>query len=77
MSFGFDDLMKKCVTCNGSGKEAPAPSSGGGGGFGTQRYKLDGDDHCETCGGDGYVELTESGEALKRFIRILKKRGQA
>lgn len=48
----------------------------GGRGFGQQVYTVSLDDNSETCGGDGRIERTESGEALRSFIKILKKRGQ-
>ncbi len=76
MTLNINDLIKECITCGGTGKKKPQVSSSGGNTFGQRTLGTWGDDSCETCGGDGRVELTESGEAFKQFIQILKKRGQ-
>jgi RecJ-like exonuclease len=78
MSLTLDDLIKECLICNGTGKRQQTSNPSGGRSIGQpQVFQVWGDDNCETCGGDGRVELTESGDAIRRFIQILKKRGQA
>ena len=75
MSIELDDLIEKCVTCGGSGQKPPPPvQQAGGRSFGRQEIEVQSTNTCEPCMGTGRVKLTESGEALLKFIGIMKKR---
>lgn len=77
MTIELDDLIEKCVTCGGSGENQQTSHRESSGGFGRQVLQVPTSNTCETCRGAGRVKLTESGEALLKFIRILQGRGQA
>lgn len=72
----LDDLIEKCIICGGSGKNQQSFSIKSGSGFGRQVSQALISNTCETGGGTGRVNLTDSGEALLEFIRIMKRRGQ-
>lgn len=74
MSIKLDDLIEKCVTCGGSGQKPPSPVREARGGFGRQELEVLSSNTCEPCMGTGRMKLTESGEALLKFMEIMKKR---
>jgi RecJ-like exonuclease len=77
MKLTIDDLIEKCPDCIGTGEKNNYSSNSINRSFGRSVMNTSDNNKCETCGGDGRVELTESGIAIMELIRILKKRGQA
>ena len=77
MNLTLDDLFETCPVCNGTGKKEEKPKTSGGRSYG--QYPLSsytGDlTDCNACGGYGRGKLTETGQALLDFIRVIKKRG--
>lgn len=80
MGIKLDDLIEKCVTCGGSGK-SPKPSDSKRGSATYGRQVLPGQvpfpeivpTSCEPCKGTGRRQLTESGQTLLEFIKIINK----
>jgi DnaJ-class molecular chaperone len=73
MRIELDDLIEKCITCGGSGENQQSSGSESSTGYGQRRLQVPISNTCETCEGTGRVKLTESGEALLRFIQIMKR----
>ena len=67
MNLKSEELYGKCQTCGATGKYKTQ-----GGEDSLRRTVLDG--NCPDCGGKG-INLTETGEIFKEFIKALKDRG--
>jgi len=75
MELNLDDLFETCPVCKGTGKQSEPPLSGGRT-YGTYPLgSFTGDvTDCNACGGYGRGKLTQTGEALLDFLRILQRR---
>lgn len=77
MVIKLEDLMEECGNCNGTGKDPQtAPSGGGGGTFGRRVLSGNETDECRVCEGTGRYQPTESGEAILKFLKLMKNRGR-
>ncbi|HEY8559300.1 MAG TPA: hypothetical protein VIL74_02770 [Pyrinomonadaceae bacterium] len=60
MNIRYEDLVQKCRRCAGTGRVAESPAA-------PQSV-------CKACDGTGEI-MTESGQAMYKFIRFLKGKG--
>ena len=75
MNIKLEDLFNPCGACGGSGNNEQPVSDSQGNTYGRTAIKNSRNSVCLTCNGSGFYELTESGEVLKRFLKILRERG--
>ena len=66
----LDDLASTCAKCKGAGQFTEVYGNASAVGMGPTSYT----GTCPECKGDG-VLFTKSGEALKRFVQMLRSRG--
>ncbi len=78
MELTIDDLIEKCEMCGGTGQEKQATEqiSGLGGQSIGRRViaTVPMNSSCQACSGTGRMKLTSTGEVIKDFLAILKKR---
>jgi hypothetical protein len=75
MSLSLDDLIRVCEQCGGSGnpykrhrKDSPD--------YGRQMEPVSNSEMCLGCHGTGRDKVTETGEAILEFLRLLKEQGK-
>ena len=76
MNITLDDLFETCEACGGSGKAQQETVNPDSGTLGRKPVvSVTGSDNdCDACGGYGRGNLTQTGQALLDFLRILKRR---
>jgi len=75
MDIKLEDLLNPCGACAGSGKNEQPVRDQQGNTFGRMVIENSRMNVCPSCNGSGFYQLTESGEALKKFLKILRERG--
>ena len=77
MNLTLDELFETCPICNGTGKKKEEPEPNGGRSYRPNPLSLSGDNltDCDACDGYGRGKLTQTGQTLLDFIRVVKRRG--
>jgi hypothetical protein len=74
MNLTLNDLMDLCSTCGGSGEQLPTTTTEQGSSYGMHSVTYPLSNRCNTCQGTGWGVLTPSGEVLREFLTILRKK---
>lgn len=75
MSLSLDDLIKVCQQCDGSGnpyRKHPVGSED----YGRVTETTSRQDVCLGCHGTGREEITETGQAILKFLILLREQGR-